>query len=56
MLARMSAPVTFPFGSLTARNADLEVLLTDGLGGFALSSLSGVPTRCYSGQIGRAHV
>ncbi|WP_229784684.1 amylo-alpha-1,6-glucosidase [Deinococcus radiotolerans] len=45
------APVTFPFGSLTARQADLEVLLTDGLGGFALSSLAGVPTRCYSGLV-----
>lgn len=52
MLARMdAAPVTFPFGSLTARTPDLEVLLTDGLGGFALSSLAGVPTRCYSGLV-----
>ncbi|MDB5045808.1 MAG: glycogen debranching protein [Deinococcus sp.] len=39
----------YTFGPLAARNADLEVLLTDGLGGFALSSLAGVPTRCYSG-------
>ncbi|MFB9994304.1 amylo-alpha-1,6-glucosidase [Deinococcus oregonensis] len=39
----------YTFGPLAARNPDLEVLLTDGLGGFALSSLAGVPTRCYSG-------
>ncbi|MBB5233539.1 amylo-alpha-1,6-glucosidase [Deinococcus budaensis] len=41
--------VTRRFGPLAARDPDLEVLLTDGLGGFALSSLAGVPTRCYSG-------
>lgn len=39
----------YTYGPLAARNPDLEVLLTDGLGGFALSSLAGVPTRCYSG-------
>ncbi|MCP2015662.1 glycogen debranching enzyme [Deinococcus sp. HSC-46F16] len=37
------------YGPLQARDPNLEVLLTDGLGGFALSSLAGVPTRCYSG-------
>ncbi|WP_234009148.1 amylo-alpha-1,6-glucosidase [Deinococcus sp. NW-56] len=37
------------YGPLQARDPDPEVLLTDGLGGFALSSLAGVPTRCYSG-------
>ncbi|WP_192930809.1 amylo-alpha-1,6-glucosidase [Deinococcus sp. AJ005] len=39
------------YGPLSARNPDLEVLLTDGLGGFALSSAAGVPTRCYSGLV-----
>ena len=39
------------FGPLRARDPDLEVLLTDGLGGFALSSVAGVPTRCYSGLV-----
>ncbi|WP_229753033.1 amylo-alpha-1,6-glucosidase [Deinococcus aerophilus] len=39
------------YGPLRARDPDLEVLLTDGLGGFALSSLAGVPTRCYSGLV-----
>jgi glycogen debranching enzyme len=43
------SPVTRRFGPLHARDPDLEVLLTDGLGGFALSSLAGVPTRCYAG-------
>ncbi|OLV18796.1 amylo-alpha-1,6-glucosidase [Deinococcus marmoris] len=42
---------THRYGPLSARNPDLEVLLTDGLGGFALSSLAGVPTRCYSGLV-----
>ncbi|MBZ9751372.1 amylo-alpha-1,6-glucosidase [Deinococcus sp. HMF7604] len=46
-----SWPAAATFGPLTARNPDLEVLLTDGLGGFALSSLAGVPTRCYSGLV-----
>ena len=36
-------------GPQDARDLDREVLLTDGLGGFALSSPAGVPTRCYSG-------
>ncbi len=39
------------YGPLQARDPDLEVLLTDGLGGFALGSLAGVPTRCYSGLV-----
>lgn len=43
------APTLRTFGPQAARNPDLEVLLTDGLGSFALSSLAGVPTRCYSG-------
>ncbi|CAM3517683.1 4-alpha-glucanotransferase [Deinococcus saxicola] len=42
---------THRYGPLSARGPDLEVLLTDGLGGFALSSLAGVPTRCYSGLV-----
>lgn len=42
---------THRYGPQSARNADLEVLLTDGLGGFALSSMAGVPTRCYSGLV-----
>ncbi|MDV6374321.1 amylo-alpha-1,6-glucosidase [Deinococcus arenicola] len=42
---------THHYGPLHARNPDLEVLLTDGLGGFALSSVAGVPTRCYSGLV-----
>lgn len=42
---------THRFGPQRARDADLEVLLTDGLGGFALSSVAGVPTRCYSGLV-----
>ena len=50
-----SAPVTsasaYTYGPQAARNPDLEVLLTDGQGGFALSSLAGVPTRCYSGLV-----
>ena len=29
----------------------VEVLLTDGQGGFALSSLAGVPTRCHAGLV-----
>ncbi len=36
-------------GPQDARDLSREVLLTDGLGGFALSSPAGVPTRCYSG-------
>ncbi len=35
------------FGPWEARDVDREVLLTDGLGGFSLGSLAGVPTRCY---------
>lgn len=42
---------THHYGPLLARNPDLEALLTDGLGGFALSSVAGVPTRCYSGLV-----
>lgn len=41
----------FSYGPQAARDPGLEVLLTDGLGGFALSSLAGVPTRCYSGLV-----
>ncbi|WP_227978417.1 amylo-alpha-1,6-glucosidase [Deinococcus terrestris] len=45
-----SSPATLQsYGPLQARDPDLEVLLTDGLGSFALGSLAGVPTRCYSG-------
>ncbi|UBV43201.1 amylo-alpha-1,6-glucosidase [Deinococcus taeanensis] len=51
MTRSAALPVTRPFGPLSARHPDLEVLLTDGLGGFALSSLAGVPTRCYSGLV-----
>ncbi|AWN23716.1 glycogen debranching protein [Deinococcus irradiatisoli] len=36
-------------GPEAARDLSREVLLPDGLGGFALSSPAGVPTRCYSG-------
>lgn len=36
-------------GPQAARDLSREVLLPDGLGGFALSSPAGVPTRCYSG-------
>ncbi len=36
-------------GPAAARDLSREVLLPDGLGGFALSSPAGVPTRCYSG-------
>lgn len=45
---------TRTYGPGAARGPDLEVLLTDGLGGFALSSLAGVPTRCYSGLVASA--
>lgn len=41
----------YTYGPLLARDPDLEVLLTDGLGGFAQGSLAGVPTRCYSGLV-----
>lgn len=41
----------YTYGPGAARNPDLEVLLTDGLGGYAMSSLAGVPTRCYSGLV-----
>ena len=41
----------FTYGPQAARDPSLEVLLTDGLGGFALSSVAGVPTRCYSGLV-----
>ncbi|MFC4639834.1 amylo-alpha-1,6-glucosidase [Deinococcus hohokamensis] len=40
--------VTRRFGPVQSRNPELEVLLTDGQGGFSLGSLAGVPTRCYS--------
>ena len=50
-----SAPVpsasAYTYGPQAARNPDLEVLLTDGQGGFALSSLAGVPTRCHAGLV-----
>lgn len=46
-----SPACTRTYGPQAARDPDLEVLLTDGLGGFALSSLAGVPTRCYSGLV-----
>ena len=36
-------------GPQDARDLSREVLLIDGLGGFALSSPAGVPTRCHSG-------
>ncbi len=36
-------------GQQDARDLSREVLLPDGLGGFALCSPAGVPTRCYSG-------
>ncbi|MCD0168791.1 amylo-alpha-1,6-glucosidase [Deinococcus sp. 23YEL01] len=52
--ARPAAPgpvSAYTYGPLAARDPDLEVLLTDGLGGFALSSVAGVPTRCYSGLV-----
>lgn len=44
-------PTAYTYGPQQARSPDLEVLLADGLGGFALSSLAGVPTRCYSGLV-----
>lgn len=53
MLGDMNAPpplepaVTRRFGPAQTRDPDLEVLLTDGQGGFSLGSLAGVPTRCY---------
>ncbi|WP_245593224.1 amylo-alpha-1,6-glucosidase [Deinococcus frigens] len=52
-LALSSSPAAHShhYGPLHARDPDLEVLLTDGLGGFALSSVAGVPTRCYSGLV-----
>ncbi len=37
------------FGQQRLQDPQLEGLLTDGLGGFSLTSLAGVPTRCYSG-------
>ena len=49
-----SPACTRTYGPQAARDPDLEVLLTDGLGGFALSSLAGVPTRCYSGLVASA--
>ena len=36
-------------GPADARDLGREVLLPDGLGGFALGSPAGVPTRSYSG-------
>lgn len=48
--ARYDGPVRkVTFGSATVRDLTREVLLTDGLGSFALSTLAGVPTRSYSG-------
>lgn len=41
----------YTYGPAAARQPGLEVLLTDGLGGFALSSLAGVPTRRSSGLV-----
>ena len=40
---------THRLGPQAARDLSREVLLPDGLGGFALASPAGVPTRCYSG-------
>lgn len=37
------------FGQQASLDPSLESLLTDGLGGFSLTSLAGVPTRCSSG-------
>ncbi|ADV68440.1 amylo-alpha-1,6-glucosidase [Deinococcus maricopensis] len=45
----MTLPLSPVFGPQTARDLDREVLLTDGLGGFSMSSLAGAPTRSYSG-------
>jgi glycogen debranching enzyme len=46
----VSEPVSsHRLGPQDARDLSREVLLTDGLGGFALCSPAGVPTRCYSG-------
>ncbi|WP_293912833.1 amylo-alpha-1,6-glucosidase [Deinococcus sp.] len=44
-----SAPHVHRLGPEAARDLSREVLLTDGLGGFALCSPAGVPTRRYSG-------
>ncbi|MDO4245902.1 MAG: amylo-alpha-1,6-glucosidase [Deinococcus sp.] len=49
--AAVSPASAYTYGPQAARNPDLEVLLTDGQGGFAMSSLTGVPTRCYSGLV-----
>lgn len=39
---------TLTFGAQAVRDLTREVLLTDGLGGFVLSTLAGVPIRSYS--------
>ena len=44
-----TAPHVHRLGPEAARDLTREVLLTDGLGGFALCSPAGVPTRSYSG-------
>jgi glycogen debranching enzyme len=48
-MSTFSAPHLHRLGPEDARDLSREVLLTDGLGGFALSSPAGVPTRSYSG-------
>jgi len=48
-MAETAPRFTARLGPQAARDLTREVLLPDGLGGFALSSPAGVPTRCYSG-------
>ena len=48
-MAETAPRFTARLGPQAARDLSREVLLPDGLGGFALSSPAGVPTRCYSG-------
>lgn len=50
-LTSVSPASAYTYGPHTARNPELEILLTDGRGGFALSSLAGVPTRRSSGLV-----
>lgn len=47
----VSPASAYTYGPHTARRPELEVLLTDGRGGFAMSSLAGVPTRRSSGLV-----
>ena len=51
MTSAVTSASAYTYGPQAARNPDLEVLLTDGQGGFALSSLAGVPTRCHAGLV-----